>query len=381
MTVLLWLRTGRNLIRSEWPLLVSVATTVSFSAFGELWLADLSRFFWFALMLGWLFCAIALSAFALVRHAERVAERLGEPLGTLVLTLAVTGLEVTMIAAFMYTGKGDSSVARDTMFAVVMIVLNGLVGTCLLLGGLRYHEQTYNLYGANSFLAVILPLAVLGMVLPSFTASSPGPTFSPLQAIFLSVMSVGLYGVFLAIQTLRHRDYFVAPASPAARAESGGGDAHAGHETGSAMYHTAFLIAYLLPVVMLAKKLAVPIHYAIASLGAPPALGGLLVAALILSPESLAAIRAALGNQLQRSINLSLGSVLATISLTVPAVLTIGFITGKPIVLGLGPVDMTLLLLTLAVSVLTFARERTNVLLGAVHLLLFLAYLMLMFEK
>ena len=375
------MRRRMHLLRSEWPLLVSVATTVLFMVFGRSWLADLSGFLWFAFMLVWLFCTILLSAFALVRHAESLAVRLGEPLGTLVLTLAVTGLEVMMIAAVMYTSQGDSSLARDTMFAVVMIVLNGLVGLCLLLGGLRYHEQTYNLYGANAFLAVIVPLAVLGMVLPTFTASSPGPTFSPLQAVFLIVISTGLYGVFLAIQTLRHRDYFVAPASPGAATEHAGDEAHDGLEIRSAAYHTVLLIANLLPVVVLAKQLAVPIHYGIANLGAPPALGGLLVAALILSPESLAAIRAARANQLQRSINLSLGSVLATISLTVPAVLTIGFLTGKTIVLGLGAVDMTLLLLTLVVSILTFALERTNVLLGAVHLLLFLAYLMLMFEK
>ncbi|SRR6266540_233460 len=166
---------------------------------------------WFACILGWLFGAILFSAFAVVRHAEGLAEQLGEPIGTLVLTLSMSGMEMMMIAAVMYTGHGESSLARDTMLAIVMIVLNGLVGVSLLLGGLRYHEQTDNLYGANAFLAVILPLAVLGLILPSFTVSSPGPTLSPRQAGFLIIMSVGLYGVFLGIQTLRHRDYFVSP--------------------------------------------------------------------------------------------------------------------------------------------------------------------------
>jgi len=346
-----------------------------------MWLADLANVLWFALILGWLFGAILVSAFAVVRHAEGLAARLGEPFGTLVLTLSMSGMEMMMIAAVMYTGQGESSLARDTMLAIVMIVLNGLVGVSLLLGGLRYHEQTYNLYGANAFLAVILPLSVLGLVLPRFTVSSPGPTFSPLQSAFLIFMSVGLYGVFLAIQTTRHRDYFVLPSVTAVTTDNQGADLHGGFELQSVTYHSLLLLAYGVPIVLLAKQIAIPINYSISVLGAPPALGGLLVAALILSPESLAAVRAALANQLQRSINLALGTVLSSISLTIPAVLTIGFITKRTIILGLDNVDSILLLLTLVVSMLTFALERTNVLLGAVHLLLFLAYLILIFER
>jgi Ca2+:H+ antiporter len=367
-------RVTRRLAR-EWPLLGSAATMALFLVFGKAWLEDLSGRLWFGAMLGWLFGAILISAFAVVRHAEALAVRLGEPLGTLVLTIAMSGMEMMMIAAVMYAGPRESSLARDTMLAIVMVVLNGLVGACLLLGGLRYHEQTYNVYGANAFLAVLVPLAVLGLVLPSFTVSSPGPTLSPLQSTFLIVMSVGLYGVFLGIQTLRHRDYFVSPVA--------GGAEHARGEHGveSAGYHGLLLLAYVLPIVLLAKQIAVPIGYGIDVLGAPPGLGGLLVAVLILSPESLAAVRAALANQLQRSINLALGTALSSISLTIPAVLIIGFVTGTAIVLGLDHVNMVLLLLTLVVSMLTFALERTNVLLGAVHVLLFLAYLILLFEQ
>ncbi len=262
--------------------------------------------------------------------------------------------------------------ARDNMFAVVMIVLNGMVGLSLLLGGLRYHEQTYNLDGANAFLALIVPLVVLGLVLPSFTVSSPGPTHSPLQAAFFIVMSLVLYGVFLAIQTLRHRDYFVSPDPVGSQTQPDAIDLHHGLELRSKGYHALLLVTYLLPVVILSKQLAVPIDYGIRVLNAPSALGGFLVAVLVLSPESLASVRAALANQLQRSVNILLGSVLAAISLTIPAVLTVGFITGKTIVLGLDAVDSTLLLLTLWVSTLTFANARTNVLLGAMHLLLFL---------
>ncbi|MGH8593254.1 MAG: calcium:proton antiporter [Gammaproteobacteria bacterium] len=369
------------MLQREWPLFGNIGTTALFLVYGQSWLADLSNPLWFFLILGWLFCVILLSAFAVVRHAEGLAVRLGEPFGTLVLTLSMSGMEMMMIAAVMYTGHGESSLARDTMLAIVMIVLNGLVGTSLLFGGLRYHEQTYNLYGANAFLAVILPLSVLGLVLPRFTVSSPGPTLSALQSAFLIFMSVGLYGVFLAIQTMRHRDYFVSTSAAAATTDHQGADMHGRLEVQSVGYHGLLLLVYVVPIIILAKQIAVPIDYGISVLGAPAALGGLLVAVLILSPESLAAVRAALANQLQRSINLSLGTALSSISLTIPAVLIIGFITDRTIILGLDAVDTTLLLLTLAVSMLTFALERTNVLLGAVHLLLFLAYLTLIFEK
>ena len=369
----------KSVAKREWPLAVSSATTVLFLLFGRTWFGDLSNPLRFALMLTWLFGAISISAFAVVRHAEGLAERVGEPLGTLVLTLSMSGMEMMMIAAVMYFGAGGSALGRDTMLAILMVVLNGLVGASLLVGGLRYHEQTYNLYGANAFLSLIVPLSVLGLVMPSFTVSSQGPTLSPLQSAFLILMSLGLYGVFLAIQTMRHRDYFVA--SHATQSSAGHTEMQGNHEGQSAKHHGLLLLAYVPFIVLLAKQIATPIDYGINVFGAPAALGGLLVAALILSPESLAAVRAARANQIQRSINLSLGTALSSISLTVPAVLIIGFLTGKTIILGLSPSDMVLLLLTLVVSMLTFALERTNVLQGAIHLLLFLAYLILIFEK
>src|SRR6185436_17173007 len=229
---------------------------------------------WLAFMLVWLFAVIVLSAFAVVRHAEHFAHRLGEPLGTLILTLAVTGIEVTLIAAMMYAGKGNSALARDAMFSVMMIVLNGMVGLSLVLGGLRHHEQTYNLQGANAFLAVIVPLAVLGTVMPNFTVSAPGPTLSAPLAAFLVVMSIVLYSVFLAIQNLRHRDYFIAPEGRAGEQVDTEHDA----EFRSVPYHIALLLAHLTPVVLLAKQLAVPIDHARETLHAPLAVGGFLVA-------------------------------------------------------------------------------------------------------
>ncbi|HMA31648.1 MAG TPA: calcium:proton antiporter [Casimicrobiaceae bacterium] len=372
---------GRSLVRAlwrEWALVVAVATTVTFLVAGKDWLADFSSRAWFALMLGWLFVAIMTCAFAVVRHADAIALRIGEPLGTLVLTLAMSGMEMMMIASVMYTGQGGASLARDTMMAIVMIVLNGLVGTCLLAGGVRYHEQTYNLSGANAFLAVLIPLSVFGLVLPEFTVSTPGPMHSPRQSAFLIVVSVALYGVFLAIQTLWHRDYFVSPEP----APAPGHDAAAHPQRAQSLaWNVVLLLAYVVPIVLLSKQIAYPIDYGISGLGAPPAVGGLIVAVLILAPESLAAVRAALGNQLQRSINLALGTALSTISLTIPAVLVIGLVTGRTIILGLGGVDILMLVLTLVVSMLTFAFQRTNVLLGAVHMLMFFAYLMLVFER
>jgi Ca2+:H+ antiporter len=371
---------ARHLLR-EWTLAPPVVTTILFLIFGKRWLADLSNGLWFGVVSLWLVGTILVSALAVVRHAEGVAERVREPLGTLVLTLAMSGMEMLMIAAVMYSGKGAPALARDTMMAIVMIVLNGLVGTSLLVGGLRYREQTTNLYGPNAFLGVLLPLSVLGLVLPRFTRSSAGPTLSPLQSLFLISMSVGLYAVFLAIQTRRHREYFIAPDAGAANGEPAH-DAHA-HSPSAALSaggHGLLLVAYAVPVVLLAKQIARPIDHAINELGAPAALGGLLVAVLILSPESVAAVRAARANQLQRSTNLALGTALSSISLTIPAVLTIGLVTGTPIILGLEPPEIVLLLLSMGVSILTFALERTNVLQGAIHLLLFLAYLMLIFD-
>jgi Ca2+:H+ antiporter len=364
-------------LRDEWPLAANLVTTALFLAFGSRWLADLSSAAWFAFVSLWLLAVMFLSAFSVVRHAEALALRLGEPYGTLILTLAVTGIEVIMIAAIMYTGKGNSALARDAMMAVVMIALNGMVGLSLVLGGLRYREQAYNLQGANAYLAVILPLAVLGLVQPNFTVTTPGPVYSPIQAGFLSTMSVVLYGVFLGMQTSRHREYFVSPNAPAGESEP-----HPpGHAVRSVPYHAIILVAYVAPLVVLSKQIAIPINHAILVLRAPPELAGFLVSVLILSPESLGAVRAALANQLQRSVNILLGSVLASIGLTIPAVLAVGFATGHEIILGVGATDMTFLVLTLVLSTLTFAAQRTNVLLGAVHLLVFFAYLLFIFER
>lgn len=359
-------------LRSEAALFGSLVSVALFAAFGST-LLDVGQPGLQALSFAWLFAVILWSAFAVVRHADALAVLLGEPYGTLVLTLSVIGIEVMMISAVMVTGADNPTLARDTMLAVVMIVLNGLVGVALLAGAVKHHEQQYNLQGARAFLSVILPLSVISLVLPRFTVSTQEPTFSPLQAGFLIVLSLGLFGVFLAIQTLRHPGFF--------RNAEGDDEAHHhGPPPVSVTHHAALLLVYLAPIVFLSKKLAVPVDYGIHALDLPPALGGFVVAILVLSPEGMAAVRAALANQLQRAVNIYLGSAAATIALTVPAVLAIGFVTGETVVLGLGDSDLVMLLLTLAVSMVTFSGERTNVLQGAVHLVLFAAYVMLIFE-
>ena len=364
----------------EWPLLVNLVTTQVFLIYGKNLLADLSHPVWFTLILVWLLLTIIFSLFAVVRHAECLADKLGEPLGTLVLTFAVTGIEVMIIIATMSTGHGSPTLARDAMFAVIMIALNGTVGLTLLIGGLKYKEQDYNLQGANSYLAVILPLAVIGLVLPNYTSSSPDQTFSSIQTAFLIIVSLALYGVFLTIQNGRHRAYFRVP-HQTEETKSAKRKWRIVHEVRSTPFHVLLLLAYMAPLVILTKQLAVPIDFTIGQLGAPVALAGFVIAALVLAPESMGAVRAALANDLQRSVNILLGSVLATIALTIPAVLLFGLLAHKKIVLGLDSVDTTMLSLTLVLSTMTFSNSRTNVLLGAVHLLLFFAYLLLVFQR
>lgn len=370
---------GLGLLK-EWPLSVNLATTLVFSVFGQSLLADLSHPLRFTLILAWLLLIILASLFAVVRHAESLAEKLGEPLGTLVLTLAVTGIEVMIIVATMSTGQGSPTLARDAMFAIIMIMLNGTVGLTLLIGGLKYKEQDYNLQGASAFLAVILPLAVIGLVIPNYTSSSPDQTFSPIQAAFLIIVSVALYGIFLTIQNGRHRAYFRI-ARQTIETKDAKRKWRIVHEVHSVPYHLLLLLAYMGPLVILSRQIAVPIDFTIRVLGAPVALAGLLIAMLVLAPESFGAVRAALANDLQRAVNILLGSVLATIGLTIPAVLAFGLLSHKPIILGLDPVDITMLALTLALSTMTFSSSRTNVLLGSVHLLLFFAYLLLIFQR
>jgi Ca2+:H+ antiporter len=365
----------RRTIRHEWFLGVALATTLAFILHGKTLLGSLSEPLWLGVIFIWLFAVILGAALAVARHADRVAEILGEPYGTLVLTLSVTSIEVLSISAVMLHGENNPTLVRDTLFAIIMIILGGMVGGSLLLGGWRHREQHYNLQSANTYLGVIIPLAVLTLTLPDFTVTTPGPTFSFAQQIFLFVISIGLYAAFLGIQTGRHRGYFVS--------DDDGEEAEPTHlpEAKPALFwHVVMLFAYILPVVYLAEQFAHPIDYFIETLKAPVALGGVIIAMLVATPEALAATRAALTNRLQRSINISLGSVLSTIGLTVPAMLAVSHLSGHDIYLGLDRANDVLLLLTLVVCVVTFASGRTNILQGAVHAILFGAFVMLIFQ-
>ena len=329
-----------------------------------------------------LFAVMLWCAFTAVHHAEALAHRVGEPFGTIILTLAVIIIEVALISAVMLTGADSPTMARDTMMAVVMITMNLLVGLSILLGGIRYKQQAYNLDGANAYLAVLIPLAVFALILPSFTTSAPGGQVSFLQSEFLIVACVALYGIFLMIQTVTNSDIFREPvvADSSALPADQVGD-HPGATSHSTAYYAIALIISLLPIILLSKKLAGYLDELIVTTGAPLELSGLLVAILILTPEGLTAIKSALGNSLQKSVNLSLGSALASIGLTVPAVITISLLTAEPLELGLGTVEIIMLVLTILVSIVTFGVTRTNVVQGAVHVALFFGYVMLIFDK
>ena len=360
-------------LSSEAGLFAGILSAALFFAFGKAWLADLGNPWWAAGLFGWLFVVILWLAFGVVRHADALAERLGEPYGTVILTLAVIGIEVAMIAAVSLSGNAHPGLARDTMFSVVMIVLTGMLGGTLLAGGLRHHRQEYNLSGANAYLAVLVPLAVLTLIVPRFTTSAPGGNVSLLQAVFLLITSAGLYVTFLLVQTGSQATFFLAPATDHGH--------HHGEPPYATVTHAILLVAMMAPIVLLAKNLGKLVDYGVDSLGAPPALGGFLVAVLVLAPEGVSALRAALDNRLQRTINILLGSATSTIGMTVPVVLMIGLFSGRSFELGLEPADIVMLSLTLITSVITLATGRTTLLQGVVHLIIFAAYVMLLFDS
>jgi Ca2+:H+ antiporter len=362
-------------------LAIAWATVALFLFFGYSWLADLSSVPRAAGLFVWLFAVILWCASGVVQEADHLAELLGEPLGTLVLTLSIVIVEVVLIAAVVLGSEASSTLGRDTMFAVLMIVLNGVVGLALLLGGLRHHQQAYNLQGAVAYLAVIIPLSVIALILPDFTQAKPVGSLKTTQAAFFSVFTIVLYGIFLVIQTGRHRGFFV-ESRPNAVGAAAASTRHERHDSAGRAIggHTLLLVITMLPIVLLAKQIAKLIDHGIVVLGAPPALGGVLIAIIVFTPEATAALRAALDNQLQRSINLCLGSSASTIGLTVPASLGVSLATGKTMVLGLDPTGVTLLALTLLLSTLTFSGPRTTVLEGAVHLVVFLVYIILIFS-
>ena len=363
----------KTLIKNEYPLILGIVTVLLFFGPGVGWLSDMGGdMMTTSISFIGLFGVMLWASFKVVVHADMLAIKLGEPFGTLILTLSVILIEVLLISSIMLTGEDNPTLGRDMMFSVIMIVLNGLTGLVLIIGGLKHFEQKFNTQGAQTYLIILIPLATLSLILPNYTQSSETGTFSFNLTWFEIAVTVILYLAFLFAQTYRHKEYFQMSFSEALHEEE--------HEPKSLKYHMLFLVAYMLIIILLSKSLSKIIDFGIGEIGFPVALGGLLVAVLVLAPEGMAAAKSSLRNDLQRAINISLGSGLSTISLTVPAVLMIGMFTGKKVILGLGPEDSFLLILTLAVSMVTFSGKRSNFIQGIVHLVLFLIYLALIFD-
>jgi Ca2+:H+ antiporter len=316
--------------------------------------------------------------FAALHHVEVVGERVGEPFGTLILTLSVTIIEVALVASMMLNEDNNPTLAREAVFSVVIIVCTGLTGLCLFIGALRHYEQDIQPQGTSAYLTVIMALAVTTLVLPNYTVTTSGPIYSTGQLIFVSVASILLYGAFLFVQTVRHRRDFAELPHGTALA----GAAHALPSARAAFIALVGLLASLVGVILLAKKVAAGVESGLAQLPLqrPDAIAGAVIAMLVLMPEGLAAVRAAARNALQTSVNIALGSALATIGLTIPAVTAVSVVSTRPIVLGLDPRDQVLLLLTFAISVVSFGTGRTNVLSGMVHLVVFATFVLFLFS-
>lgn len=309
---------------------------------------------------------------AAVHHAEIVAHRVGEPFGTLILAIAVTVIEVGLIVMLMSAGgEGSESLARDTVFSAFMIVCNGVMGLCLLVGALKHRVLEFRVEGVTAALATLSAVATLALVLPSFTVTTSGPTYSTAQLAFAGVASLILYGVFVFMQTVRHRDYFLP-------VQARGEDDHADPPPArTALISLGLLVLCLVAVVGLAKTASPAIEASIAAVGAPRTTVGVAIAMLVLLPETAAAVRAAARDRVQNSFNLALGSALASIGLTIPTIAVVSIITGSSLALGLGPLQMVLLALTVVVTTLTVAPGRATLMQGTVHLVLFGAFLFL----
>lgn len=315
------------------------------------------------------------AVFAAVYHAELIAHRTGEPYGTLVLAMAVTVMEVALLGSALLADDPNPTLARDTIFAVVMIVGNGLVGLCILLGGLRHKEQSFRVTGANAYLAVLIPLATLSLVLPNYTVAAPGGAYSASQLAFAGAATLAIYLAFLYTQTVRNREYFAVVIEGDDVADKAYRPSNR-----ATMISFGFLIAALLVVILLSKTFTATVSIGLNALAAPAAVAGVIVAFLILLPEFSAAVRAARANKLQKSVNLALGSACATIGLTIPAIAVLSLIYGAPLELGLDAKDTVILLVTFAVALLTFGTGRTNILYGLIHLVLFATFCFLVIQ-
>lgn len=378
---------------------IAWATVALFLLFGSTWLAEPISPVVAVVLFVWLFATMVWSAFGALKVADKLAEILGEPLGSLVLTLTIIGLEGVLIGIAILTSAAGATIGRDTLLGANMIMINLAGGLALFLGGLRHREQTYNFQGTAAYLAVVITLCAIGFILPNFTDANfaggrwvPPPAESAgsvtrVQSAGIIIVTLFIYVTFLLLQIGRHKHFFVEPdpssnvkTEPSATEKSGGSEAQAAADKGGMGKLVLMLLAGVVPVLLLGKFLTTLLDFASVKLGTPPALGGVIIALIVVSPKVISAIKAGLSDEPQRAVNLALGSCAPAMGVILPVILGIGLVTGKTIIMGVVPSEVILLALTLLLATLTFSGPRTTLLEGAAHLTIFVVYIVLMFS-
>lgn len=348
-------------------------------------MSSVTAFFLFAVLLG----TIILSAFGVVKEADELAHKLGEPYGTLILTLSIVAIEVILIAAVMLGPGENPTIGKDSIFSVMIIIMNLVIGLCILTGALKFGEQEYNAPGTMSYLGMIIMLGGIGLLLPNFIEGAGEGMFSNTQAVALSAFIMVLYGSFLYLQMKGYRHLYIQPKTgymeiPFVERNSAVPDSSVLPEENNnkkeLWIRSLVLMAMILPIVLLSHNMAVVVDFGIKAMNLPPLLGGVLIAIIVFTPESMTAVKAALNNEFQRTINLCHGAFVSTVGLTVPAVLIIGLITGKTVLFGLTATEMILFCITLLLSVMTFLGKRTSPVIGIMHLVLFAVFILLVFN-
>lgn len=365
---------------------IAWSTVSLFLLFGKSWLADPIAPATAAGLFVWLFGTMVWSAFGALKVADKIAVILGEPLGSLVLTLTIIGLEGVLIAIAILTSDAGATIGRDTLLGANMIMINLAGGMALLLGGWRHREQTYNFQGTAAYLAVVITLCVLGFILPNYTQAEPKGSVTSVQATGIIIVTLGMYVVFLLLQIGRHKHFFIEPTPEGEIKETpnilatDSINAAAPEEKSGIGKLTVLLLAGVVPVLLLGKFLTTLLDYGSEQLGTPSALGGVIIALIVVSPKLISSIKAGLANEPQRAVNLALGSCAPALGVILPIILGIGLVTGKTIIMGISPSDVILLALTLVLASLTFSGPRTTLLEGAAHLGIFAMYIVLMFS-
>ncbi|MCW2270710.1 calcium:proton antiporter [Pseudomonas sp. JUb96] len=331
-----------------------------------------------------LFFTILMASSGVVHEADHLAQQLGEPYGTLILTLSIVSIEVILIASVLL-GPGEfPSIGRDSIFAVMMIIMNLVIGICLLAGAARNGEQAFNIQGANAYISMIVLLTAIALILPNYTSSTG--EFSVTQAVGISALTLALYAAFLWMQMRSHRRFFMQPpagqmsiAQPQARSETLQSSDHTSLDRKEILVRSLVLLGLILPIVLLAHYLAVVTDYGIEAVGAPTAVGGVLIAIIVFTPESITAVKAAINNEMQRAINLCLGAFVSTVGLTVPAVLVIGMVTNKQVVMGISNTEILLFVITVVLTMLSFNSQKTSPIQGLMHLVVFAVFGLVLF--